>query len=119
MQRTDDVKAVNAVVQTYITGTERSDADLLRSVFHETAMLAGYLGPDVLVGSPEPFLQAIAERIVEPEYSAEITETHVIGRMATATIVEDNLYGLSFVTTFHLLNIEGKWIIISKLFHHD
>ena len=119
MNRTDDVAAVKAVVQDYIKGTADSDPDLLRSVFHENAVMSGYLGPDLLLGSPEPFYQAIGARKVGPEYQADITEVTVTGRMATATIVEDNLYDLSFMNTFHLLKLDTGWTITSKLCHHD
>lgn len=119
MNRIDDTLAVKEVVGNYIEGTATSDPDLLRSLFHETAVMSGYLGPDMLVGSPEPFYQAIAARKVGPDYKGEITEVSVIGRTATATVVEDNLYDLSFVNTFHLLNVDGAWTITSKLFHHD
>lgn len=119
MDRTDETRAVKEVIGTYIKGTENSDPDLLRSVFHESAVMSGYLGPDMLVGSPEPFYQAIAERKVGPEYKGEITEISVLGRTATVTVVEDNLYDLSFVNTFHLLKVDGAWTITSKLFHHD
>lgn len=119
MNRTDDVSAVRAIVSDYIKGTAQSDPVLLRSVFHKSAVMSGYLGPDVLLGSPEPFFEAVAQRPVGSDYVGEITEISVVGRTATATVVEDNLYDLSFVNTFHLLKVDGAWIITSKLFHHD
>lgn len=119
MKRVDDIQAVKALVRSYIEGTKASDPDLLRSLFHDSAIMSGYLGDDLLVGSPEPFFQAISERKVQPNYTADITEIAVTGRTATATVVEDNIYDLSFVSTFHLINIDGGWTITSKLFHHD
>ncbi len=119
MNRTDDTVAVKAVVSDYIRGTAESDPERLKSVFHEKAVMSGYLGPDLLLGGPEPFFEAIGQRKIGPDYRAEITEITVVGQTATATIVEDNLYDLSFVSTFHLLKVEGAWTITSKLFHHD
>jgi len=119
MSRTDDIVAVKAVIANYIKGTANSDPDLLRSVFHENAIMSGYLGPDMLLGGPQPFFDAIVQNNVGPDYKGEITELSVTGRTATATLVEDNLYDLSFVNTFHLLNVNGTWAITSKLFHHD
>ncbi|MEJ8572473.1 nuclear transport factor 2 family protein [Microbaculum marinum] len=119
MNRTDETAAVRAVVSDYIRGTAESDPALLRSVFHEAAVMSGYLGPDLLLGGPEPFFEAVGARKVGPDYSAEITEISVLGRTATATVVEDNLYDLSFVNAFHLLKVDGAWTITSKLFHHD
>ncbi len=119
MKRTDDIAAVKAVVGNYIKGTATSDPALLQSLFHESAVMSGYLGPELLLGGPRPFFDAIAKNEVGPDYSGEITELSITGRTATATLVEDNLYGLSFVNAFHLLKIEGRWTITAKLFHHD
>lgn len=119
MNRTDDTLAVKAVVDNYIKGTAESDHELLRSLFHETAVMSGYLGPDLLLGEPEPFFAGIAQNKVGPEYKGEVIEISVVGRTAKASVIEDNLYGMSFVNTFHLLNVDGNWTIMSKLFHHD
>jgi len=117
MNRTDDTLAAKAVIADYIKGTEQSDPELLKSVFHENAVMAGYLGPDLLLGGPQPFFDAIAANKVGADYKGEITSISVTGR--TATVVEDNLYDLSFVNQFHLLNVDGNWTITAKLFHHD
>lgn len=119
MSRSNDAQAVAAVVNRYIKGTADSDVELLKSTFDEKAVMCGYMGPDLLLGGPEPFFAAIGQRRVEAEYVAEIIEISVVGRTATAVIVEDNLYGGSFVTKFHLLEVEGAWTIVAKLFHHD
>lgn len=119
MNRTNDALAVKKVVGDYIKGTAASDPDLLRSLFHETAVMSGYLGPDLLLGGAEPFFQAIAERRVGPEYVGVITAISVNGRTATATVVEDRLYDLSFTNSFHLLKVDDEWLITAKLFHHD
>ncbi|WP_420568809.1 nuclear transport factor 2 family protein [Thalassovita sp.] len=119
MSRTANIQAVKTIIADYIKGTADSDPALLKSLFHKSAVMSGYLGPDLLLGGPQPFFDAIAANKVGPDYTAEITELTVTGRTASATIVEDNLYGLSFINTFHLLHIDGAWTITSKLFHHD
>ena len=119
MNRTDDTLAAKAVIADYIKGTRMSDPELLKSVFHENAVMAGYLGPELLLGSPQPFFDAIAANKVGADYQGEITCISVTGRTATATVVEDNLYDMSFVNQFHLLDVDGKWTITAKLFHHD
>jgi len=119
MKRVDEALAVKAVVADYVKGTAESDPALLKSVFHETAVMSGYLGPDLLLGGPQPFFDAVAANKVGPDYKGDITEITVTGRTATATLVEDNLYDLSFVNKFHLLNVDGVWTITAKLFHHD
>lgn len=120
MNRTDEVRAVEAVVNTYATATGTRDTDLLRTVFHGNAVMSGYLGPGKLIGSPQPFYDHLAANPhPDDKYTYEITAVSVIGRTACVRLVEDNLYGMSFVNDFHLLNDDGTWTIVSKLFHHD
>ncbi|MBY5935202.1 nuclear transport factor 2 family protein [Tateyamaria omphalii] len=119
MNRTDDAAAVEAIVNTYIKGTADRDVDLLKTVFHENAVMAGYLGPAKLIGSPQPFYDHLTANEHGPGYVAKITHIAVTGRTAVARIVEDSLYGMSFVNDFHLMNDDGSWVITAKLFHHD
>ena len=109
-----------AVVQAYIDGTRTRDIDLLKSIFHEGAIMSGWLGPDLLVGGPEPFFGALAANEVGPDYAAEITASDQTNRIATATITEDNLLGLSFTNHFHMVQLADEtWRITSKLFRHS
>lgn len=120
MNRTPDVRAVKAVVEAYAKGTATRDIDLLKQAFHPQALMSGYFGPDLLVGGPEPFYaQLEGNPHPDDSYAHDIVEISVTGSTAVARLIEDNLYGLSFVNDFHLLKQDGKWSIVSKLFHHD
>ena len=81
--------------------------------------MSGYLGPNKLIGSIQPFLDHLDANEHGPGYTHELVSVSVTGRTAIARIVEDNLYGMSFVNDFHLINEDGTWLIVSKLFHHD
>lgn len=50
---------------------------------------------------------------------AEIAAVEVTGRTAVARLVEENLYGMSFVNDFYLLKLDEAWVTTAKLFHHD
>ena len=119
MSRTGDAAEVAAVLRLYEDGTRERDEDTLRAVFHEDAVMSGWLGPDFLVGGPEPFYAALRAQEVGPDYTARITAIEVTGATARARTVEDALFGLSFVNDFHLARGPEGWRIVSKLFHHD
>lgn len=120
MSRTADTRAILAVLETYTEGARLRDVAALRSIFHPQAVMVGYLGPDLLMGGPEPFFDAIAANEVAPDYASAVVSVQVTGATATATVIEDNLFGLSFVDAFHLIRQpDGRWLITSKLFHHD
>ncbi len=112
--------SARAVVEAYVTGTRTRDTLLLKEIFHENAVMSGWLGPDLLVGGPEPFYGALEANEVGDDYTAEITELTETGNIATATLAEENLLGLSFTNLFHLVQLaDGSWRITSKLFRHS
>jgi hypothetical protein len=119
MKRTAEFNQVKGVIERYIQGTRTSDVEMLKQVFHPNAVMSGYLGPDLLIGSVQPFYEHLTNNTVEPEYVAEPSEIVVEGLTARARLIEDNLYGMSFINDFHLLKSHDNWQIVSKLFYHE
>ena len=121
MSNHTDEEAVKATVRKYIDGTYHADITMLKSTFHEKAIMNGYLGPVLIMADPQPFVEDIAsspsmESHNDP-YKAEITSIHVEGNVASAVISETGFRGdTAFVDFFHLIKIDDNWQIISKLF---
>ena len=112
----DDVRAV---LDRYAEGTRTCDVEMLRGAFHPQATMSGWLGPDDLMGGPQPFLDAIAGNEVGPDYASEVAALEVDGPVATATLTERNLFGPDFVNHFHLTRQPDEaWLITAKLFRH-
>ena len=112
---------MRAVLERYVDATSRADVESLRSVFHPVALMAGYLGDDLIVGDPEPFFSDLGSHPSMAEtgapYEAAIVDIHVAGRIASARVEESGFFGAtSFVNYFHLLEIKGEWKIVSKTF---
>lgn len=120
MSRIADHDAVQAVMEAYIGATRDGDRAAMAALFHPDAMLAGWLGDTLRDGSPAPFLDRVGALKADPGYAARITAIDVIGRSATATLIEEDLWGADFVNRFHLLQqADGSWTITAKLFHCD
>ncbi len=119
MNRTAEVAAVAAVMDAYIAGTRNRDVASLKKIFHKDALMTGYFGSHLGIGSPQPFFDELETNEIAADYAAQVTSVEVIGATAMGQIVEDNLMGLSFVNNFHLIKVDGAWLIISKLYHHD
>ena len=117
---TDPTQSPRAVVEAYIAGTANRDVDLLKSIFHGGAVMAGWLGPDLLTDGPEPFYGALEANEVGSDYTADIVSIDVADRIATAELAETNLLGLSFTNHFQLVQLaDGTWRITAKLFRHS
>ncbi|MEL7132503.1 MAG: nuclear transport factor 2 family protein [Pseudomonadota bacterium] len=115
----DPTASPKSVVDAYIKGTATRDVALLKSIFHPDAVMTGWLGPDMLHGGPEPFYGALEANEVGPDYNAEVTELRVDDKIATASIVERNLLGMSFDNHFQIIQLaDGSWRLSAKLFRH-
>jgi len=116
-----ETEAVKKVIQDYKDGTYKADVEKLRSVFHESAVMNGYLGPNILLGDPTPFIEDMAsmpsmETNGDP-FQGEIESIYIQGNVASVIFSESNFRGeASLVDFFHLIKIDGTWYIVSKLF---
>lgn len=118
--RAEHLHAVEAVVQSYVNACARGDVPALRALFHPSAVLSGYVAGELVTGSPEPFFSAVAGNPAPAEsglaYDARIDTVHVDGHIATAVLRETGYLGMDFVNHFQLLEIDGQWHIVAKLF---
>ena len=112
--------AIREVLQHYIDGSYRADINKLKTCFHPKAAMSGYLKRELDIGTPQPFYDELegakSSKDAGEDYQAEIGFIHVVGPIASAAVIEDNLLGTSYVNHFHLLEIEGTWRIISKIY---
>lgn len=118
-KRLEDVAAARAVIDLYVQGSS-GDAELLKSIFHEDALMNGYFQGQLMVGSPEPFFDEVAKMDPaqpNPGYRGEIESVDVAGEVATVKLVETDFMGSDFIDFFHLIRVDGKWKIISKTFY--
>ena len=84
-------------MERYVQAVYLADVPTLRGLFHPRASMSGFLGDDLLVGTPEPFFDDLDGRPSMAEqgdpYEATIIGVEVMGRAATATLVERGFFG--------------------------
>ena len=112
---------IEEVLNRYIQGTYQADLTLLQSVFHPGARMSGFLGGELILGTPEPFFQDLGSRpSMQSEhvpYQARILSISQAGKIASAVLLEEHFFGaLSMETHFELLKLEEGWQIIAKNF---
>lgn len=81
MNNHKESKAVRAVMENYMKGTYEADEALLKSVFHEKAIMNGFLGSQTVLADPSAF---IADMMSAPSmksqgdaYQAEIEQIRI------------------------------------------
>ena len=57
------IEAVYEVLERYMEGTYTADIPMLESVFHQEARMTGYLGDQLIMGTPAPFLEDMGKVI--------------------------------------------------------
>lgn len=120
MSRSDN-DAVREVVEKYIQGTYQGDVKALKACFHPNAVMNGYLNDQLMMGTPEPFFNDIANNPSMAEagapYKGEIVSVDITGKVASAIIKETGFAGgMTFTDYFHLIRETDNWKIISKTF---
>lgn len=86
-------------------------------IFHELATICGYVGADLFAGPIAMFYEWHEEN----GPAAELTPGDLcIDREGTAASVRIELYnwtGHRFTDFFTLVKIDGRWLIMSKVFY--
>ena len=113
-----DNTAARAVIEEYVAACKARSVERLKAIFHPQALMSGYLVEQCLVGSPQPFYDAVQHGPADAgdDYHAEITAVDVSGDVASVTLKEKGFLGLDFTDYFHLVKIDGRWLILSKTF---
>jgi hypothetical protein len=113
----DDIRRIETLMQTYIEGGRTGSVDTLRPIFHELSTICGYVGPDLFAGPIEMFYDWHAENGPAADLVAGDIRIDVEGSVASVRVELDNWTGHRFTDFFTLVRIDGRWQILSKVFH--
>ncbi|MBT1451353.1 nuclear transport factor 2 family protein [Glaciecola sp. XM2] len=114
--QSEDIQAIEKVMQAYVQGGQTGNNDTLRPIFHELATICGYVGPDLFAGPIEMFYEWHTENGPAKDLTAQAPKIDIEGSAATVRIELDNWTGHRFSDFFTLAKIDGQWQIMSKVF---
>jgi hypothetical protein len=117
--RTSAIQSIETVVAGYVDGMTRADASVLRRVFHPKAHCIGHYQGGLEWDTLDGFIAACAEAASD-EVSSVYWRTQSVSITGDTAVVrvENDFAGSRFDDTLTLLEHEGRWQIVSKLFHH-
>ena len=113
----DDLQQIQALMNTYVEGGRSGNNDVLRPIFHPLATICGYVGPDLFAGPIQMFYDWHSENGPAAELSADAPRIDLEGSTASVRIELNNWTGHRFTDFFTLVRIDGRWQILSKVFH--
>ncbi|MES2027076.1 MAG: nuclear transport factor 2 family protein [Pseudomonadota bacterium] len=111
--------AIVNVLNQYNAGGAKADSALMKPAFSDQATIFGVDGDNKLTGGAiQNLFDTIDTAFVpSPETKAAIVRVDIVGTAASARIDTDNISGYRFTDFFNLLKVEGKWIVVSKIYH--
>ncbi|WP_263368824.1 nuclear transport factor 2 family protein [Edaphobacter bradus] len=117
------VQEYNAIVEVmnkYNEGLAKADSAIMKPAFSEKASMFSVDGNSKLTG--EPVQQGLFDVVdskfrPSPEAKAVFAFIDIVGTAASVRIDTNDLSGFCFTDFFHLLKVEGKWTVVSKIFY--
>ncbi|WP_029758725.1 nuclear transport factor 2 family protein [Fusobacterium nucleatum] len=110
----------NVLVNYYGKGGKEAKSEIMKPGFHEKAEMFSIDEKGKLVGEPvgESLFPVIDNHFrPSPEAEAVIVYIDINGTAASARVDTNDLSGFCFTDYFNLLKVEGKWLIVNKIFH--
>jgi hypothetical protein len=119
----EEFNAVASVLQTYFDGLYESDTKRLRQVFHPDAIYACATEGKLLKLSMAEYFPIVDKRPSPASRNDpradKILEIQFAGPVTAFARVECAIAPKSFIDFLTLIKLDGRWQIISKVFHFD
>jgi hypothetical protein len=112
-------QAVQSVVHLYVDGMTFAHDAALRKAFHPKASIIGNYENAVEWLSVDEFVAAVASEGAAPAGTQpliDILALDITGDAASVKLI-DAFAGLKFTDYLSLLKVNGRWVIVSKLYH--
>ena len=116
----DERKAIEQTVQTYLDGLYEGDADKLASVFHDTSALTYEHDGKLVVLPREQWLKAVRERPKPKDKGLPRDDVILMvdqsGPTTAFVKVKCQIPPRFFTDYLNLLKIDGRWVVAQKVF---
>ncbi|PRX96426.1 MULTISPECIES: nuclear transport factor 2 family protein [Paraburkholderia] len=114
-----EYNAIVEVLKQYNEGGKQAKSNIMKPAFSEQATIFGVDGDSKLTGGPIQGLFDTIDSVFKPspDAKAAVTRIDIAGTAASARIDTNDLSGFCFTDFFNLLKVEGKWTIVSKIYH--
>jgi hypothetical protein len=115
------VQEYNAIVEVlskYNEGGAKANSAIMKPAFNEKATVFGIEDGKLTGGETQNLYKVIDTAFrPSPEAKAAIVRIDIVGTAASARVDTDNISGYRFTDFFNLLKVDGKWTIVSKIYH--
>lgn len=113
----NEYDAIERVIQHYLDGARSGKGDDMKPAFHADATIFGYVGPDLFAGPIQGMFEWHDQNGAATDLESCIASIDITGSIATVRLELDNWTGHRFTDMFTLLEVDGEWKIMCKVFH--
>lgn len=111
--------AIVEVLNKYNEGCKQAMSGLMKPAFSEQATIFSVGADGKLTGGA---IQNLFDGIdsgfrPSPEAQNAIVRVDIVGTAASARVDTNDVSGFCFTDFFHLLKVDGKWTVLSKIYH--
>lgn len=119
--RNAELKAITDTIDLYVKGLHDGDIEILKKAFHPKAMMYGVSQKAVTIVEIEGLYGFVSSnnppsKTGEP-HQCTITSIQHDGNAAAVEMIEESAFGNNYTNYFHLLKIDGTWVIVSKTYN--
>jgi Putative lumazine-binding len=120
---TADFAAIHSVLQLYFDGLYHSDTQRLARVFHPKALYATAVGDQPIVWRMDEYFPVVDARPA-PAASGQtrtdrVLSIELIGPVTALAKLQCSIGPKHFTDLLTLIHVDGRWQVISKVFHYD
>lgn len=119
----DDLKAIEALVKTYLDGLYHGDADRLAAAFHPTSALTQYQDGELRITPRDQWLEAVRNRpspaAAGLERDDHILAIDMVGPGLALVKLKCAIPPRYFTDLLSLLKIDGRWQVAQKVFQTE
>jgi hypothetical protein len=113
-----ECNAILEVLNKYNEGGAKADSSIMKPAFNGQATIFGVDEKGKLTGGPIQNLFETIDTAFKPSIpKAAVVSIDIVGTAASARVDTDEISGFRFTDFFNLLKVEGKWTIVSKIYH--
>jgi len=123
MSSPTEFDAIHSVLQLYFDGLYHSDTTLLAQVFHTEALYATAVGDKPIVWRMDEYFPVVDARPAPAASSLPRTDRvlsiELIGPVTAHARLQCSIPPRDFIDLLTLIHVDGRWQVISKVFHYD
>lgn len=119
-QQTNDIDEITKIIlDNYVKGGIQGNSKTMTPAFHKNASIHGYFDHNLLAGSIELLFNWIDVNPPATNLKAQISNVDCSGTIATARVELSDWSGNNFTDQYTFFKENGKWLIVSKVFHQN